>query len=302
MIIHQEHENALSAWLLLLLTVVSAGVIALDMKSDYLNGLRDKTLIYYHIPLRTTLRFPFEFWEAHRREREAREDILTKNKALSQENNWLKAQLQVLSSLEAENRRLRQLMDATLQTTDLMLIAELTDAVSDSVQQSIEINKGSEQGVYLGQPVIDQNGLIGQVVQVFSTRAQVMLITDVRSRVPVFVERTLQRSVVAGSGFGRHAELMYLPLDADIQVGDRLVSSGLGGVFPRGYPVAIVEKVERLPTQSFARVGLKVVAALDQLLEVLLIDTQAVTPLEYPSLLPAITGDEPSKTGSADEF
>ena len=206
-----------------------------------------------------------------------------------QETQELRAQVQLLGHFQAENRRLRMLMDSLLNVTDPVLIAELSDTSIDGYRESVTINKGERDGVYVNQAVIDPYGLVGQVVEVFSRESRVMLITDTRSRVPVYVARTQQRTLVSGSNGYGSLEMPMLRADSDIQVGDRLVSSGLGGIFPRGYPVAEVTAIERDARAASMTVRLRPLAHLQSMLEVLLLDQrhiayppQAVVPVGPP--------------------
>ena len=242
-----------------------------------------------YAPVRTALHTPLQ-WSQHGwqvfSERQDEHALLLQQQ---QENQELRAQVQLLGHFQAENRRLRMLMDSLLNVTDPVLIAELSDTAIDGYRESVTINKGERDGVYVNQAVIDPYGLVGQVVEVFAHESRVMLITDTRSRVPVYVARTQQRTLVFGSnGYGT-LEMPALRADSDIQVGDRLVSSGLGGIFPRGYPVAEVTAIERDTRAASMTVRLRPLAHLQSMLEVLLLDQrhiaytpQAVVPVGPP--------------------
>ena len=243
----------------------------------------------FYAPLRSALHTPLKWsqhgWQAFA-DRQDEHALLLQQQ---QENQELRAQVQLLGHFQAENRRLRMLMDSLLNVTDPVLIAELSDTAIDGYRESVTINKGERDGVYVNQAVIDPYGLVGQVVEVFAHESRVMLITDTRSRVPVYVARTQQRTLVFGSnGYGT-LEMPALRADSDIQVGDRLVSSGLGGIFPRGYPVAEVTAIERDTRAASMTVRLRPLAHLQSMLEVLLLDQrhiaytpQAVGPVGPP--------------------
>lgn len=226
---------------------------------------------YVYAPLREAVYAPLRTVQALYQQQQA-DDALQEQLALAQQQNReLRAQLQVLAHYRAENHRLRRLMESVPTVTEALLIAELRDTAMDGYSEHITINKGQNQGVRLNQAVIDPYGLVGQVVQLYPNEAQVMLISDARSRVPVYVERTQQRAIVAGHGGYGGLQLSDLRLDSDIQVGDRLISSGLGSVFPRGYPVAQVTAVQRDQRASFLNIQLQAVAQLNSMLEVLLL-------------------------------
>ena len=242
-----------------------------------------------YAPVRTALHAPLQWtqhgWQVFAEKQDEHALLLQQQ----QENQELRAQVQLLGHFQAENRRLRMLMDSLLNVTDPVLIAELSDTSIDGYRESVTINKGERDGVYVNQAVIDPYGLVGQVVEVFARESRVMLITDTRSRVPVYVARTQQRTLVSGSNGYGSLEMPMLRADSDIQVGDRLVSSGLGGIFPRGYPVAEVTAIERDARAASMTVRLRPLAHLQSMLEVLLLDQrhiayppQAVVPVGPP--------------------
>jgi rod shape-determining protein MreC len=193
------------------------------------------------------------------------------NARLQRENLELRGQLQKYNTLEAENRRLRNLLGSSIKVGDRVLIAELSSVELDPYKQQIVINKGSTSGVYDGQAVVDARGIMGQVTHANPFDATVLLITDNSHALPVQVLRSGLRTIAVGSGLIDELDLPYLPNDADIQVGDLLVSSGLGGRFPPGYPVAQVTAVQRAPERPFAQVAARPLAHLDRSREVLLV-------------------------------
>lgn len=201
--------------------------------------------------------------------------------ALIEENAQLRAQLFVLErrsqqmiSLEIENRRLRQLLNATEVLDDRFISAELIGVDPDPFTHHVILNRGTRDNVYVGQPVIDAHGLIGQVIEVDPFTSRVLLIGDANHAVPVQVNRNGVRTTVSGTGDLSELSLMFVPETADIQEGDLLVTSGLGGRFPMGYPVAEVTRVERQPGAQFSEVRARPLAELDRTRHVLLVDTQ----------------------------
>ena len=201
--------------------------------------------------------------------------------ALIEENAQLRAQLFVLErrsqqmiSLEIENRRLRQLLNATEVLDDRFISAELIGVDPDPFTHQVILNRGTRDNVYVGQPVIDANGLVGQVIEVDPFTARVLLIGDANHAVPVQVNRNGVRTTVTGTGDLAELSLLFVPETADIEEGDLLVTSGLGGRFPMGYPVAEVTRVERIPGAQFSEVRARPLAELDRTRHVLLVDTQ----------------------------
>jgi rod shape-determining protein MreC len=151
------------------------------------------------------------------------------------------------------------------------LIAELVGVSPDPARQIVILSKGSEDGVYLGQPVLDAEGLFGQVIDVSPNQSRVMLITDSTHAVPVQVNRNGVRAVADGTGLMDTLELSNLVVTTDIKVGDLLMSSGLGGGFPAGYPVATVVEVNPDPGQPFLVVKARPTARLDRSRQLLLV-------------------------------
>ena len=265
------------AALLLLFAVV---LLALDSQKNWLQPLRQLVHEWLYQPARIAAQAPLTLVEHTGRRWNARSELADQAQLLAAENRQLRAQLQTLGHFQAENRRLRMLMDSLLTVTDPVLIAEIRDDAIDGFRESISINKGSRDGVFLHQAVIDPYGLVGQVVEVYANDSRVMLLTDARSRLPGYVARTQQRALVSGTARRGEMTLDSLRVGSDIAVGDVLISSGLGGVFPRGYPVATVTAVERSPESAFLQVSLQPAAHLSSMLEVLLLDKRdSGTPL-----------------------
>jgi len=157
-------------------------------------------------------------------------------------------------ALAHENGELRGLREALPQVADRWLPAEIINIQLSSLRQRLLINRGVSNGVFKGQAVLDDRGLIGQTTHVGPWSAEVILITDPEHAVPVRVDRTGLRTIAVGGGDGSSLALPYLPANADIRSGDLLVTSGLGGVFPEGYPVARVTEVHREAVQPLAQV------------------------------------------------
>lgn len=205
-------------------------------------------------------------------------DSLATRRALEEENRdlraqqlFLQSQLLKLEALESENQRLRELLDSSAAIGQPVLIAELLAVDMAPFSQQVVLNKGSRHNVREGQPIVDAAGVMGQVVRVTPLTSTVMLITDPSHAVPVEVNRNGLRAIARGIGDPGRLELSLLPRNADIQEGDLLVTSGLDGRFPPGYPVARVAAVERGPDTPFARVSAEPVAQLDSTRVVLLV-------------------------------
>lgn len=190
----------------------------------------------------------------------------------------LKAQTQKMAALGAENERLRDLLGSAGKLEDNVLVAEIIGLDPDPESQVLILDKGKKAGVKVGQPLLDAEGLMGQVIETSTYSSRVLLITDVSHSVPVQVNRNNIRIITVGTGKIDELELVHVPDTSDIVVGDLLVSSGLGGRFPVGYPVGRVTQVIHDPGKPFAIVKAKPSALLDQSRHVLLVFTEERLP------------------------
>jgi rod shape-determining protein MreC len=213
--------------------------------------------------------------------------------SLKTERQTLLAHLQKFEALEAENRRLHGMLGSATRVADRALAAELLEVAHDPGSRKIILDKGSRDGVYTGQPVIDAHGIMGQVTQVASEVARVTLITDPGHAVPAIVNRSGLRVMVFGTGAADTLKVPYLTARADIKEGDLIVSSGMGGTFPYGYPVAQVEKITNDPNESFLTIVARPVAQLNHSKQALLIWPGAKLP--KPAEQPA--GSSAAKAG-----
>jgi rod shape-determining protein MreC len=237
-------------------------------------------------PIRVAVDLPFKTWKSMRESVAERQTLLAENQHLKRERLNANFRLQRLEALEAENRRLRDLLDSTEVLGHRVLIAEILAVDLDPYRQRFNLNRGFADGVFVGQALLDAEGIVGQVVEVGPLTAEAVLITDADHAVPVSINRNGLRTIAVGTGDSNRLRLPYLTNSADIRVDDLLVSSGLGGVFPTGYPVGRVIEVRIRPGQSFAEVIAEPVSKLDRDQEVLLVWTEESTPLpETTSLL-----------------
>jgi len=256
--------------------VVSLVLMTVDHRQHHLESVR-AVLSLAVSPLQYLLTLPIGAGEWVSDALTSRETLEEQNAELRTRELLQSARLQKMAALEAENARLRTLLDSSFKVGERVLVAELLEVDFDPFSQDIVINKGSHQGVVTGQPIVDAEGVMGQVVHVAPFTSTAMLITDPSHAIPVVVNRNGLRAIALGTGSADRLEIPHLPLNADIQEGDLLVTSGLGGRFPPGYPVAVVAKVERNPGESFAEVTAQPTARLEQSREVLLVWT---TPAE----------------------
>ena len=207
---------------------------------------------------------------------------------LEQENTRLKKmQLEASETvlrtqrLEAENTRLRALLDVKQRQNGNGRVTQVLHAARDPFSRKVIVDKGQQAGITAGQPAIDEAGVVGQVTRVFPFSAEVTLITDKSQAIPVQVVRSGQRSVVFGLGNGQ-LELRYMPANADVQVGDVLVTSGLDGIFLPGFPVAKVVNIERDSAYSFARIFCTPLAGVENFGELMVLDPRQPLPERPP--------------------
>ena len=207
---------------------------------------------------------------------------------LQQENSQLKhaqlntaPNLQRLAQLEAENERLRKLLSVHEREKANGQVAQILYTARDPFSRKVIVDKGQQSGIVAGQPAIDETGVVGQVTRVFPFSAEITLITDKDQAVPVQIVRSGQRSVVFGLGNGQ-LELRYMPANADVQVGDILVTSGLDGVYLPGFPVAKVVNIERDSAYSFARIFCVPVAGVENFGEIMVLNPRLPLPEAPP--------------------
>lgn len=201
----------------------------------------------------------------------SRATLQEENSRLRNEALILKQKVQQMVSLRAENNRLRELLNTSEQLDDSVLVAELIGVDPDPYTHHIILNKGSNHGVFVGQPILDAQGLMGQVVEVLPYTSRVLLLADSNHAIPVQVSRNGVRAIAVGAGKLDELVLIYVPDTADIKEGDQLVSSGLGSRYPKGYPVGEITSVEHDPGEPFAFVRAKPAAYLDRSRYVLLV-------------------------------
>ncbi|GEA12017.1 rod shape-determining protein MreC [Alteromonas sp. KUL49] len=255
---------------LALAIVLSAILIFVDHKLDgfkstrvYLNSLVS--------PLQYLANLPSVLLSESADRLTSHQALLDENEELSSEVLVMREKLQRFDSLVEENNRLRNLLNVPVREALRRQAAELMAVDKNPFSQQVLINKGALDGVYLSQPVIDDQGIVGQVMEVGTTNSRVLLVADVTHAIPVRSLRNDIRFIATGSGSLNEMYLEHVPHSVDIEVGDVLVSSGLGEVFPQGYPVATVKSVTRDESRPFAQVSVTPMAKLDRLNHLLLL-------------------------------
>ncbi|MGB1290413.1 MAG: rod shape-determining protein MreC [Porticoccaceae bacterium] len=225
------------------------------------------------IPIQLVSNFPSQVKDWVAMNTTSRTQLEQKNVSLEKERLILLGKLQRSAELAAENLRLRQLLNATELLMQSVLVTEVIGVSPNPANHFVTVNRGKVDGVYVGQPVLDAEGLMGQVIEVFDNYSQVLLITDLNHALPVQVLRNGLRSVAEGSSDYNQMSLRFVSPTVDIQEGDQLVSSGLGGRFPVGYPVGTVSSIAQKPGSKFMDIKLKPSAKLDRSRHLLLVFT-----------------------------
>jgi len=242
----------------------------LDQRAHYLEQVR-YVLQAAAYPLQLAVNSPPAAWRWLKASFQTREALEAENERLRSSARDLELRAMRYEDLARENGELRGLREALPPVADRWLPAEIVNIQLSSLRQRLLLNRGVANGVFKGQAVLDDKGLIGQTTHVGPWSAEVILITDPEHAVPVRVERTGLRTIAVGAGDTTSLALPYLPGNADIKSGDLLVTSGLGGVFPEGYPVARVTEVHRDAVQPLAQVRATPLAHMDTDSEVMLV-------------------------------
>lgn len=201
----------------------------------------------------------------------SRKQLMLDNQRYQQRELLLNEKLLQLDILKQENNRLRKLLDSPIRSDYKKMVAEILAVDSDPYSHQVVINRGTDDGIYEGQPVVDERGVVGQVLHVGVNNSRVLLLTDITHAIPLRVHRNGIRVIAKGTGSVKQLEVEHMPHSIDIKVGDLLVTSGLGGKFPEGYPVAEVSYVSDNQSREFARILVTPLVELNRLRYLLLL-------------------------------
>ena len=254
----------------LVLALTAVILMIIDRSTDWLRPFRH--LADYAVrPLYWITEIPgrMEQWSVEKFA--SRDDLIEENRRLRQERLIYRGRLQRMSELAAENLRLLQLLNASKLLIDSVLLGEVIGISPSAFRHTLTIDRGLTDGVYVGQPVLDAEGLMGQVIEVYSGHCLVLLITDASHALPVKVLRNGVRSIAEGTADYNRLSLRFVSPTSDIHLGDQLVSSGLGGRFPAGYPVGVISSIEHQPGSVFVNIEVEPSASLDESTHVLLV-------------------------------
>ena len=252
--------------------LISISLIIADYQFDQMQRIR-AWLSLAVTPVQWLVDVPQRSWTWLDERLQVRDELIAENKQLRAQTLLAERRVQKLAALTVENFRLRDLLNSSEQLDEKVIVTELIGINSDPFIHQVIINNGFNSSAFVGQPVLDATGVMGQVTSTSAFTSRVLLITDADHAIPVQVNRNSLRSVAYGLGQYDYLELQDLSDTADIEVGDVLVSSGLGLRFPKGYPVARVIEVRHMPGKDFAKVLAKPTAQLDRSRHLLLIET-----------------------------
>lgn len=267
---HREEIPVCSTMLRFLpVMVFSLVLIWVDLRTKLLGEFHFymETLLY---PVLIFANSPNSVSEAFSTQFKTRAELIEENEALSNENYEQRVDIMRLHSLEQENAAMRKLLNSPLRVSSRRIFAEVINVDSDPYLQRLVVNRGASSGVYAGMPVITDEGLVGQVVNVAYGSSRVLLLSDPSSAIPVTNTRNQVRAIISGTGVHDELVIENMPRSTDVREGDLLVTSGFGGVYPEGYPVAIVSSVGFSEEQPFAEVKAKPLVDTDRIRYVLM--------------------------------
>jgi rod shape-determining protein MreC len=291
----------------ILYSLLALGLIIVDKRYDRLGEIR-RWLSVVAYPVQVAVASPFEGWDWFRESVSSRETLRADKAKLEAELRLADFKLQRYDALEAETRRLRALRDNTAGVASGFLVGDIMDLDLDAFRERVLVDKGAHDGVFVGQAVLDAGGVFGQVARVEQLTSEVILISDAAHAIPVQINRNGLRTIAVGTGDTSRLKLPYLSTSADVVAGDLLVTSGLGGGFPAGYPVGTVSEVKRDPAQSLADVEVRPAASLDRSRELMFVwlktgqpvlpttDSAPAAPTKAPPASPAGSKGTPATT------
>lgn len=261
----------------LALTTASIALMVADVRYDQLERVRGwmNSAAY---PLQLAIDLPFSAWASVAGWFADSDRLRQQNLELATQLRDAQLQLQRFAALEKENQRLREMRGSSASVAKRAVVASILKVDLDPFRHRVLLDRGASDGVFKGQTVLDAQGIFGQVWRVNARTSEVILISDAEHAIPVKSNRSGVRTIAVGTGDPDRLSLPFVTGESDIREGDLLVSTGMGGVFPPGYPVATVTRVERTAKATFAIVEARPTAALDRDSEVMLVWFDAPQP------------------------
>ena len=255
---------------LIIFVVLSFILLVNDQRNNYLSILRNSIAIAIY-PLQSAVEIPSRLTDWFDLRIKSKEILIKENQNLLSQQKINSSILQRYESLEQENERLKQILNAASNLDNKVEITRIISVNVNPYRHTIVIDKGERDGVYEGQVLLDADGVIGQILHTNFLTSEAILISDSDHALPVEINRNGLRTIVLGNGSYTKLDVPYIPNNADIEIGDLLVTSGLGGKFPSGYPVAKVDFIESDLSEQFYKVSAKPIAYLNQVRELMLL-------------------------------
>jgi rod shape-determining protein MreC len=274
------------------LGILSIALMVADHRYGQLTRVRSwlSTAVF---PVQAIVDLPFRGWDWVRQSFADRESLRAENLELTARLRLANLQLQRFAALEDENRRLRDMRENSAGVADRVVVASILNVDLDPYRHRVLLDKGASDEVFKGQAILDSEGIVGQVFRVNPHTAEAILISDAEHAIPVQSNRSGVRTIAVGTGDPDKLSLPFVTIEADLRAGDLLLSTGMGGVFPPGYPVAEVTKVEQAATATFSKVEARPTAHLDRAREVLLV--------WFRPPVPAVPQAEPAPAAAPDK-
>lgn len=278
-----------------MLAVLSIALMVADQRYDQSAIVRG-WLTAAAYPAQRAVDAPFRAWNWLTDSFADRSRLRRENLEVTARLRLANLQLQRFAAIEEENRRLRDMRENSAGVAERVVVASILNVDLDPFRHRVLLDKGAADGVFKGQAVLDAEGIFGQVSKVNARTSEVILISDAEHAIPVQASRSGLRTIAVGTGDSRKLSLPFVTVESDLKPGDQLLSTGMGGVFPPGYPVAEITRVERAATATFALVEARPTALLDRDHEVLLVWFKP----PVPPVPPATAGvDESAKAAPA---
>jgi rod shape-determining protein MreC len=255
---------------LVFFAALSLALMAADARLHYLREIRHGFMALMH-PLQVAANVPVDMYRQTADYLTSHHNLYIENQRLTRRSLEQGVALQKLRTLEAENAHLRNLLGAAKSWSQPAQLAEIMHTGRDPFSHKIVINLGSNHGIIAGQAVVDEAGVVGQVTRVHPFSSEVTLVTDKELAIPVQIERNSLRAIAFGHGRDNTIDLPYLPANVDVRKGDKLITSGIDGVYPTGLAVAVVTNIERNPDSPFAKITCTPIAGIENYREVLVL-------------------------------
>lgn len=260
---------------------LSVSIMAIDARLNYLSQVRQAFIAALH-PLEVVANAPSEWSRDVKKYFSAHNALVQENYALKEQAFEQKILLQRLNTIEAENSHLRTLLSGNIPIQPKAILGEISHMGRDPFTHTVVVNRGSQHNIKAGQAVVDSKGVIGQVTRVYPYTSEVTLITDKELSIPIQIERNQLRAIAFGEG-NNTLDIPYLPTNVDIKVGDKLVTSGIDGIYPAGLAVAVVTKIQQNQESPFAKIVSTPVAEVNNHLQLLLLALPEPQETETPA-------------------